>query len=61
MPEETVEFECSDDEGTYVAWYRIKGGMITVSTQGGSKTTQLGNSPPLALARLIASEIKRKI
>jgi hypothetical protein len=37
--------------------YRIESGMITVSCANGIKTTQLGNTPPDGLARLILSEI----
>lgn len=37
--------------------WRVQNGMITVSCIHGSKTTQIGNSPHNALARLIFSEI----
>lgn len=42
---------------TYKATYRIEKGMITVSSGHGSKTTQLGSSPPETLARMILGEM----
>lgn len=51
----TVTVECSGN--TYKATYRIEKGMIIVSTGRGSKTTQLGSSPPETLARIILGEM----
>lgn len=41
----------------YSATYRIEKGVITVRTVYGSKSTQLGSSPPESLARMLLSEM----
>jgi hypothetical protein len=42
---------------TYHGTYTVVGGMITVSTGFGSKTTQVGGTPVEALAMLLLSEL----
>jgi hypothetical protein len=52
-PYEGVDHPCS---------YTVTGGrrpLITVTTPWGSKSTQLGGSPPLVLAKLLAGELAR--
>ncbi|MNG13164.1 hypothetical protein D3C84_968250 [compost metagenome] len=47
-----------DFEGkTYSINYSVEKGLITVSTKLLSKTTQVGGSPPEALARIMAGEL----
>jgi hypothetical protein len=37
--------------------YKVESGMITVTCANGTKTTQLGGTPPDSLAYLIMSEM----
>lgn len=37
--------------------YKLESGMITVTRAYGTKSTQIGTTPPDSLARLILSEI----
>lgn len=47
-----------DFEGkTYNVRYKVERGLIRVSTSFGSKVTQVGNSPPDFLARLMGREL----
>ena len=58
--------EVERDGNRYVGKYRVEGGIITVYYEGdggGDKETQVGNSEPETLGRLLLSEIvaeKRK-
>lgn len=47
------------DDGRRVGSHEIKAGMVHVTTEFGTKATQVGGSPPLAIARLIAGELMR--
>jgi hypothetical protein len=40
--------------------YVIKGGVITVYSEFGSDTTQVGTSPPESLARMLLPELYEK-
>ena len=51
----TVTYE--KDGKTIVATYHVEHGMVTVSCELGSNTTQVGGSPPEFLARLLLLEI----
>lgn len=52
------EFEFSE---TFHAYYEIQQGMIHVHVKDkGEKWTQLGNSTPESLARILAGEIVRE-
>lgn len=44
----------------YVAEYTVKNGMITVTAAHGHKTTQVGGSPPEALAKMLLRELIRE-
>ena len=48
-----VEFEGK----IYSVSYKVERGLIHVSTAFGSKDTQVGNSPPESLARLMGREL----
>ncbi len=41
---------------TYMATWHVEKGVITVSTASGRKSTQLGDSPPESLARMMLRE-----
>ena len=45
---------------TYNGAYSLSGGMITVSSDYGTNTAQVGGRPPDALAQLILMELVRK-
>lgn len=42
---------------THYGYLEVDGGMVRVSHKGACKATQIGGSPPAALARLILSEL----
>ena len=45
---------------TYAGMYRVEGGIITVTYDGdggGAKSTQVGNTPPQSLARVLLAEL----
>ncbi len=42
------------------SWALLDDETITVITASGSRTTQLGNSPPEALARILMREIEQQ-
>jgi hypothetical protein len=44
----------------YSCEYAVKSGMVTVRILGFSKTTQVGGSPPVTIARMMALEIIRE-
>ena len=57
------EFEYEADGKKYGCSYRVTGGkhpMIEVTTPWGSKPTQLGGTPAIILARVMAGELYRK-
>ena len=41
----------------YVAEYFVEDGMITVTAAHGHKTTQLGDTPPEVLAKMLLGEL----
>ncbi len=41
---------------SYTASWHVEKGVITVSTASGRKSTQLGDSPPESLARMMLRE-----
>lgn len=52
-----TRIEMQYNGNTYSAEYTIEGGMITVSGNGGSKTTQVGGTPEDTLARMLLREL----
>lgn len=55
---DTVEIEYRGR--TYAGRYSIKARMITVDSEYGSKTTQVGNTPVEAIAKQLLREIIRE-
>ncbi|WFU76575.1 hypothetical protein [Bradyrhizobium sp. CB2312] len=45
------------DDGRRKGSYETKSGMIHVTTEFGTKATQVGGSPPLVIARMLAREL----
>ncbi len=45
------------DGTTYPATYEVKGGIITVRTDIGTKSTSVGNTPPEIVARMLLREL----
>jgi len=45
---------------THHGYFEVDGVMIRVSHRGSTKATQLGGTPPAALARLLLSELVRE-
>lgn len=41
----------------YTAWWRVEADVITVSNANCTKSTQLGDSPPKSLARMMLNEM----
>jgi hypothetical protein len=54
----TVEIEFGGR--TVSGFYRVKRGLISVSTSQGSKATQVGGSPPESLARVMLRELAKE-
>lgn len=52
-----VPFTYDSDRRT--GTYEVRSGMVHVTTEFGTKATQVGGSPPLVTARLIAGELMR--
>ena len=42
---------------TYSGTYEVRSKMVHVTTEFGSKSTQVGGSPPLAIAKMLAREL----
>ncbi|SFJ24590.1 hypothetical protein [Bradyrhizobium sp. Gha] len=53
-----VSFTYDDDRRT--GSYEVRSGMVHVTTEFGTRATQVGGSPPLVIARLIAGELMRE-
>jgi hypothetical protein len=47
------------DGGRRTGNYEIRSGMVHVTTEFGTKATQVGGSPPLTIARMLAGELMR--
>jgi hypothetical protein len=54
-PSGTVSIEREGNK--YTGEYSVSKGMLTVTAANGSKTTQLGGSPPEVLARTMLGEL----
>lgn len=50
-----ASFTYDDDRRT--GSYEIRSGMVCVTTEFGTKATQVGGSPPLVIARMLAREL----
>jgi hypothetical protein len=60
--EEEIDISGTDDDGhTIHGSYRVAAGVVHVTlSDGTSSTTQLGNTPAPALAKIILQELARK-
>ncbi len=52
-----VAFTYDNDRRT--GTYEVRSGMVRVITEFGTKATQVGGSPPLVIARMLAGELMR--
>ncbi|TAI63465.1 hypothetical protein [Bradyrhizobium sp. Leo170] len=50
-----VSFTYDNDRS--VGSYQTKGGMVSVTTEFGTKSAAIGGSPPLVIARMLAREL----
>ncbi|MBB4373325.1 hypothetical protein GGD63_006147 [Bradyrhizobium sp. cir1] len=48
------------DEDRRTGTYEVRSGMVRVTTEFGTKTTQVGGSPPLVIARMLAHELMQQ-
>ena len=48
-------FTYDDDRRT--GTYEVRSGIVHVTTEFGTKSTQVGGSPPLVIARMLAREL----
>ncbi|WP_156456804.1 hypothetical protein [Bradyrhizobium sp. CCH5-F6] len=50
-----TSFTYDDDRRT--GTYEVRSGIVHVTTEFGTKSTQVGGSPPLVIARMLAREL----
>ena len=50
-----TSFTYDDDSRT--GTYEVRSGIVHVTTEFGTKSTQVGGSPPLVIARMLAREL----
>ena len=50
-----TSFTYDDDRRT--GTYEVRSGIVHVTTEFGTKSTQVGGSPPLVIARMLAREV----
>jgi hypothetical protein len=55
-----TEFKVEEGGKTYLCHFTVKSGIVTVHVQNLSKATQVGGSPPLTVARMMARELIRE-
>ncbi|MEG3804950.1 hypothetical protein DBT46_003790, partial [Aerococcus mictus] len=55
-----TEFKIEHDGQFYRFTFEVKAGIVTVIGALGRKSTQLGNTPPETIARMLAGEILRE-
>lgn len=57
MPE---SFEYEHAGKTYSGSFEVRSKMVRVTTAFGTKSTQVGQTPPLVLARMLARELAQQ-
>ena len=56
-PESPTEITMTRNDKTYSAFYRVEGGVVTVTTISGRKSTQVGGSTAEFVARMLLREL----
>jgi len=60
VPPRPEAVEVTADGVRYAGWYTVENGCVTVSSDLGSKTTQIGGSTGSVVARMLLHELVRE-